>query len=61
VNEGFTRLIGYTAEEVMGKTPAELNLWVEQEPHRTTLQKVETEGQVDGQEFRFRAKAGEIR
>jgi PAS domain S-box-containing protein len=61
VNEGFTSLTGYTAEEVLGKTPAELNLWVEAEPHRTTLQKVETEGQVDGQEFRFRTKDGEIR
>jgi len=27
VNEGFTRLTGYSAEEVLGKTPAELNLW----------------------------------
>jgi two-component system, cell cycle sensor histidine kinase and response regulator CckA len=61
VNEGFTRLTGYSAEEVLGKTPVELNLWVEPEPHRQTLQKVETEGQVNGEEFRFRTKSGEIR
>jgi PAS domain S-box-containing protein len=61
VNEGFTRLTGYSAEEVMGKTPAEIDLWVEQQPHQTTLQMVETEGQVQGEEFRFRTKAGEIR
>src|SRR6266478_3523844 len=61
VNEGFTRLTGYTTEEVLGKTPADLNLWVEQEPHRTTLEKVEAEGQVQGEEFRFRTKSGEIR
>ena len=61
VNEGFTRLTGYSAEEVMGKTPAELDLWVEQRPHQTTLQMVETEGQVQGEEFRFRTKTGEIR
>src|SRR5258708_21916585 len=61
VNEGFTRLTGYTTEEVLGKTPADLNLWVEPEPHRTTLEKVETEGQVQGEEFRFRTKSGEIR
>ncbi len=28
VNDGFTRLTGYTAAEVIGKTPAELRLWV---------------------------------
>jgi PAS domain S-box-containing protein len=61
VNEGFTRLTGYSAEEVMGKTPAELDLWVEQRPHQNTLQMVETEGQVQGEEFRFRTKTGEIR
>ena len=61
VNEGFTRLTGYSAEEVMGKTPAEIDLWVEQRPHQTTLQMVETEGQVQGEEFRFRTKTGEIR
>jgi PAS domain S-box-containing protein len=61
VNEGFTRLTGYTSEEVLGKTPGELNLWVEQQPHQTTLQLVETYGQVRGEEFRFRTKSGEIR
>jgi PAS domain S-box-containing protein len=61
VNEGFTRLTGYSAEEVLGKTPAELDLWVERQPHQTTLQLVETEGQVRGEEFRFRTKTGEIR
>jgi PAS domain S-box-containing protein len=61
VNEGFTRLTGYSAEEVLGKTPAELDLWVEQRPHQTTLQMVEAEGQVQGEEFRFRTKTGEIR
>src|SRR5580704_13637948 len=61
VNEGFTRLTGYSAEEVLGKTPGELDLWVEQQPHRATLHMVETQGLVQGEEFRFRTKAGEIR
>jgi PAS domain S-box-containing protein len=60
VNEGFMRLTGYTAEEVLGKTPDELDLWVEKHPHQTTLQLVETQGQVRGEEFRFRTKSGEI-
>ncbi len=61
VNEGFMRLTGYTAEEVLGKTPGELDLWVEKHPHQTTLQLVETHGEVRGEEFRFRTKTGEIR
>ncbi len=61
VNEGFMRLTGYTAEEALGKTPDELDLWVEKHPHQTTLQLVETQGQVRGEEFRFRTKSGEIR
>jgi two-component system cell cycle sensor histidine kinase/response regulator CckA len=61
VNEGFMRLTGYTAEEVLGKTPDELDLWVEKHPHQTTLQLVETQGQVRGEEFRFRTKTSEIR
>jgi two-component system cell cycle sensor histidine kinase/response regulator CckA len=61
VNEGFIRLTGYSAEEVLGKTPGELDLWVEQEPHQATLQMVETHGLVKGEEFRFRTKTGEIR
>jgi PAS domain S-box-containing protein len=61
VNEGFTRLTGYTVPEVLGKTPAELGLWVEDQPHQTTLQMVETKGQIQGEEFRFRTKTGDIR
>ena len=61
VNDGFVRLTGYTAEEVLGKTPAELNLWVERQPHETTLATLSKHGEVNGEEFRFRTKLGEIR
>ena len=61
VNEGFVRLTGYSAEEVLGKTPADINLWVEDRPHRATLQMIESDGQVTGEEFPFRTKSGEIR
>ncbi len=61
VNDGFTRLTGYTAAEVIGKTPAELGLWVDQEPHELTSQRLQQEGEIREEEFRFRTKAGEIR
>ena len=61
VNEGFTRLTGYTAEEVIGKTPADLNLWVEQATRAATLKTLQSKGQVHEEEFKFRTKSGEIR
>lgn len=61
VNEGFTRLTGYTPEEVIGKTPAELQLWVDREPHETASQRLQQEGEIREEEFRFRTKTGEIR
>jgi two-component system, cell cycle sensor histidine kinase and response regulator CckA len=61
INDGFTRLTGYTAEEVIGKTPADLGLWVDRLPHLRTSEKLEKAGHVEKEEFRFRTKTGEIR
>jgi PAS domain S-box-containing protein len=61
VNEAFERLTGFQAAEVLGKTPLELGIWVEGEARADTLKKLEREGQVYEEEFRFRTKSGEIR
>ncbi|HKV23216.1 MAG TPA: PAS domain S-box protein [Candidatus Acidoferrum sp.] len=61
VNDGFTRLTGYSMAEVLGKTPGELGIWVEQQPHEENLRALTESGQVRQEEFRFRTKSGEIR
>src|SRR5690349_1314271 len=61
VNEGFCRMTGYTAEEVIGKTSAEIHVWADPDERGATLQKVLREGEVHEEEFRFRTKSGEIR
>jgi len=61
VNEGFCRMTGYAAEEVIGKSSAERNVWADPEQRGATLQKVLREGEVHEEEFRFRTKSGEIR
>jgi len=61
VNEAFERLTGFQSAEVIGKTPLELGIWVEGDARADTLKKLEREGQVYEEEFRFRTKAGEIR
>src|SRR5215469_8535904 len=61
VNEGFCRMTGYTADEVLGKTSAELNVWADPEQRRGTVEKILREGEILEEEFRFRTKSGEIR
>jgi len=61
INEGFTKLTGYSPEEVIGKTPLELGLWVDTQPHETARDQLESSGKVHAEEFRFRTKTGAIR
>jgi PAS domain S-box-containing protein len=61
VSEGFTRLTGYTAEEVIGKTPSEVGIWSDDSPHTEILQNLQREGEIREVEFGFRTKSGEHR
>jgi two-component system cell cycle sensor histidine kinase/response regulator CckA len=61
VSDGFTRLTGYTAEEVIGKTPAEVGIWSDDSPHTEILENLQREGEVREVEFGFRTKSGEHR
>jgi len=61
VNEGFCRMTGYTVEEVLGKTSAELNVWADPDQRRGTVERILREGEILEEEFRFRTKSGEIR
>jgi len=61
VSEGFVRLTGYTAEEVIGKTPSEVGIWSDDAPHSEILENLQRDGEVREVEFAFRTKAGEHR
>jgi PAS domain S-box-containing protein len=58
VNDGFTRLTGFTRQEVLNKTPLQLNLWIDFEQRAAILNKLEETGEVHEVEFQFRTKAG---
>ena len=61
INEGYIHFTGYTREEVIGHTAAELNLWVYPE-ELEQIQKILTkEGTFTNMEFHSRMKTGEIR
>ncbi|MBI5063638.1 MAG: PAS domain S-box protein, partial [Desulfatitalea sp.] len=59
VNKAFTRQTGYSIEEVIGRTPADLNLLATPEDRRR-LGLALRQGSIDGLELRFRAKNGTL-
>ncbi|MEI7990387.1 MAG: PAS domain S-box protein, partial [Chloroflexota bacterium] len=61
INEGFTRLTGYTTEEVIGKTSLELNIWVNPQDRALLVQGLREHGEVSNLEAPFRIKNGETK
>ena len=59
-NEGFTKITGYTREDVIGKTSLELNIWDDPEDRQRLVAGLEREGFVENMEARFRGKDGRI-
>ncbi len=58
VNEGFTRLTGYTAEDVAGKSSADIHIWVDAEDRARLVRGLQEAGEVADLEARFRRKDG---
>src|SRR5262245_9195928 len=61
VNETFTKTLGYTRDEIIGKTPFELNFWLTPERLRGYREQLETNRFVRDFEVDLRAKDGSIR
>lgn len=60
INEGFTRIMGYTREDVIGRSslPGDLGIWVREEDRRRLLQGLRETGEVANLEAEFRKKDG---
>lgn len=61
VNDSFTRLTGFSHDEVLGKTPLELNLWKDQARRTEIMAKLQRESEVRDEEFVCLTKSGETR
>jgi len=61
VNEFFEKTTGYSREEAIGKTPFDLNIWVNPEQRRELVQELLQKGTLRNLELQFRTKTGEIR
>jgi len=60
INKGFTKITGYTEEEVLGKTSIELNLWVDHADREKLVSILREKGEVQNFETRFQMKNGHI-
>ncbi|RMG89265.1 MAG: PAS domain S-box protein, partial [Candidatus Dadabacteria bacterium] len=58
-NEGVTRILGYTPEEIVGKTSMELGIWADLEERAEAAERLRREGRVENLEMPLRRKTGE--
>ena len=60
VNQGFAKIFGYKASEVIGMTTLEINLWDKEQERSILIEDLKNGKTVSGQELRFRDKNGKI-
>lgn len=58
INEAWLNKFGYRREEVVGKTPQELDFWVDFEERRQVIETLGRTGEIEGREVWYRAKDG---
>ncbi len=60
VNSGFTKILGYTENEVIGKTSLELNIWADSDTRKKLVDKLKEDGIVENFDADFRHKNDNI-
>jgi PAS domain S-box-containing protein len=61
VNETFERQTGWRRDEVIGRSPLEIDLWVDPDQRSAFMKQLLANGSVKDLELRFRGKDGQIR
>jgi PAS domain S-box-containing protein len=59
VNQAFIDMFGYSQEEALGKTTAELGIWLHESDRTSYLQLLREKGYVTNYEIKARGKSGE--
>ncbi len=59
VNDGFTKISGYSHEEAIGKSILELHIWASEDDRAEVADQLSHGGRILGREFKFRKKSGE--
>ncbi len=61
INDSYTRIIGYSREELLGKDADNFNLWAKADQREAMLQKIRNHILMHNDELEMRSKSGEIR
>ena len=61
VNDTYEQMTGWRRDEIIGRTPFDLKLWVDPAQRSEMAKEIQTKGTVRNLEFRFRRKDGEQR
>ncbi len=61
INETYEKMTGWRRDEIIGRTPFNLNLWVHPDQRTELAKEIQAKGTVQNLEFRFRCKDGELR
>lgn len=60
VNEGYTSIVGYTREEVVGKSSLDINIWAVPEDRAKLLEQLKQNRHIENLETVFRSKDGSL-
>jgi PAS domain S-box-containing protein len=60
-NNAVTQVIGYTSDEIIGKTSEELRIWSHLEDRNNMIEMLKKDSKIQNKELQFRHKSGEIR
>ncbi|MBN2753246.1 MAG: PAS domain S-box protein [Candidatus Goldbacteria bacterium] len=61
INEGFTKLTGYSKKEIEGKTSVEINIWNDISDREKLLAALKGQGFMENLEAKFRLKDGGVK
>ena len=59
-NEAYAKLVGYTREELIGKTTVELSIWISAEERQRVVTELARKGHLENVELSLRKKNGDI-
>jgi PAS domain S-box-containing protein len=60
INDGFTKLTGYTREDAIGKSSIDLNIWYDPKDRERLVKALKSDGYIENLEAKFRRKNGQI-
>lgn len=61
INEGYTKILGYTSEDAIGKTTLALNIWKNPDSRKRLVDELSKKGYVENLEAEFIGKDGKSR